>query len=304
MRTGVEAVEHRLALIAGLAQIGMAVSAGQHVVIEHRDPKARIGEQGRSGETADACADNGDVAIIVLVVEGRRWPMIGLACGDHLFQREVDQKLRSEDRDQRAADDDDGGNPAGRGEETHQRQHEEQSAPERRKRGVDGEELRGVRIVGIGGARIVGGPGTTEAEADQGDRAEAGEGEPQRVGGDRFGCDQVASAERREKCERAQFQNEIFAARQAPGFQRRHQREGGGESPSGHAARQQREQNGIGDERELDCQKGLHGRPRARLEDMKKAPADAAGASCFQIRSAGPDRPAAAATLVSSGARS
>ena len=45
MRPGIEAVEHRLVVVMGLAQIAMAEAAGHDVMIEHLHLQSSVGEQ-------------------------------------------------------------------------------------------------------------------------------------------------------------------------------------------------------------------------------------------------------------------
>ena len=226
---------------------------------------------------------------LVAVERGRR-PMIGLARRDHALQDRFDRQLRAEDRQRRAEDDDGGRDVTGRVHVTAQRQKQKQRAPQRGNARIDDEELRRARAFGIGGARIVGGPRAAQRQRGEGHEALTGEGQPQGVGRDRLGRDEIEERQRGEQDERADLENEDFAAIQTPGFQRGDEREARGDGRAGHAARQQKIEDDERNERKFDGEKSLHRRPRAQKKRRRKPPAS----SCRVVRSAGPVGPAPA----------
>ena len=66
MRAGVEAIDAGTAVVARLAQERVAVSAGHDMRLEDRDLEPGIGEQRRSDQAADPCADHRHVDRIVI----------------------------------------------------------------------------------------------------------------------------------------------------------------------------------------------------------------------------------------------
>ncbi len=103
MRAGVEAIEAGLALMARLAQEGVAVAARHDMGLEDRDLQSGVGEQRRGGEAADPRADHRHVdrALGFGRVECGRRPAIALGRVDLVLDDRADEDFRAEDRDHR-----------------------------------------------------------------------------------------------------------------------------------------------------------------------------------------------------------
>jgi hypothetical protein len=67
MRPCIEAVYDRLAIVAGLAQVVVAIAACQMVMLKDLDLLATVSQERSCGQAADPCSDNGHIAISLAV---------------------------------------------------------------------------------------------------------------------------------------------------------------------------------------------------------------------------------------------
>ena len=259
MRPGIEAIQHRLVVVMRLAQIAVAEAAGHDVVFEHLHLEAGFGEQRGGGEAADAGADHRDVAVEARTRgERRRRPMVVLARGPQALDRLADGEARTEDRHQRARDDDGRRDPGRHAGPAAQAEHEEEHAPEPRHQHVDQMELRCRCALGISGAGIVRGPGTTDQKRDEADHPEPGKGEPQPVRGRRIRREVVGDRQHHEQRQASELKHRELGPGGAPEIGRERQPQRRPHRPAWLVPGQQDPENDKGQQRQLDREEYLH----------------------------------------------
>ena len=101
MRPRVEAKHQRRAVVTGLAQPGMAIAAGQHMLLEDFHLHTAGREQSRRRQAADSRADDGDIEFASSARRGEigRRPVKFLGRRKLARQHRAHQPVRPENRE-------------------------------------------------------------------------------------------------------------------------------------------------------------------------------------------------------------